>query len=286
MQTIHKRIIILTLIISLGLMLLNALSTLLGMFELSAFLFNLIDALGFHPGKEGLQQYPWGIISYPWVHYEVIPLLLNLLLLWTIGELFLKEYRGAALLSIYLGGATLGASFYGLACYIASLIGATPSILTLFGSSASICALCFALAVSQPNMRVQVPVIGSANLLAVIIVLYALSAVLSASHNWGGMMAHLGGAVYGIVWGLCRLRGYKDYPTTWIECLLDYLHHKQQKYKVHQPFNTRPTAEQVAQFRKNYKKDEELERILTKIRYSGYSSLSDAEQAYLKKTKD
>ena len=169
------------------------------------------------------------------------------------------------ILSIFFGGSIVGALSYTLALTTLDYFSVWPTALHLVGSSAGIYALCFALGLSQPKLRIRLPLLGQVNFLVIILITYALS-VLLGEHNWGGIVAHLGGALYGVVWGLVRAQGGRDYPTQWLAKLKIPKKRKEQALSISSS-------------------DKELERIITKLRHSGYTSLSEDEKIYLQKYK-
>lgn len=266
----YTKLAVVILVASLCLPLALSLAALLGMPSVSFGIARLMNALGFLPDVRDLMYQPWGLLTYTFVHYDIYQLLINMLALWAVGKLFSRQYDERAILAIFLGGSLLGALSYGLVVFLLQAVGYNPSTLGLFGSSAGIYALGFALALARPRLRVRVPLLGQVNFLIGLLVLYTLSVALGTS-NWGGIVAHLGGALYGIVWGLVRQQGGRDYPS---ECLAKLL-----------PCLGTDAKESRGRRLQFQERDLTLERIMQKIRQSGYSSLSESERNYLQQYK-
>lgn len=273
----HKRLIAFTLIVSLVLPFAEALSGLVGWVDTSLAVHRLIDGLGFSPTGYGLHYQPWGIVSYPFIHYDVLLLLVNMLVLWAVGDVFDRIHSDKAIFPIYIMGSITGGLCYALVLWVIELLGFNPVALPLFGSSAGIYALCFALAMSRPQMKVRLPIVGQTNFLIVLVILYALTTLLGFA-NWGGVVAHLGGALYGLCWGLVAQQGGRDYPTEWWCQSTAWLSSVLCRKSRRMPIKNKGSRAKARQ------EDIALARILIKIRRSGYASLTEEEKAYLKQT--
>ena len=156
---------------------------------------------------------------------------------------------------------------------------------TLVGASASVLAIAIATAVREPEYRINLMLIGQVRLkyFALFIVLFDMLYV--GSNNAGGHIAHLGGALAG--WWFARgiSQGYDI--TSWVNACIDFLgglfvkrQRKPRKPKMKVHVNNARTADYDYNANKKAQSDE-IDRILEKLKKSGYSSLSDEEKRKL-----
>ena len=148
-------------------------------------------------------------------------------------------------------------------------------------------AIAIATAVREPDYKINLLFIGPVKLkyFALIIVLFDMLYV--SSNNAGGHIAHLGGALAG--WWFVRgfVKGYDI--TQWANVCMDAIGNlfskrerrpRKPKMKVH----VNNAAGRKADYEYNARKKEqsdEVDRILEKLKKSGYGSLSDSEKRRL-----
>lgn len=163
--------------------------------------FNAFYYLGFSPSNLSFRLYPWGMLTYPWVHISSYALLLNCLLLYGLGDLYERYgYGYKAYFSTFFWGSLLGAVCYAVVAYVYAMLSPYSMTYPLYGASAGICALAFALGIKRPRLRLSVAGFR-VNYLLLIVLAYAWT-ILFVGENIGGMLAHLGGAIYGSLIGL------------------------------------------------------------------------------------
>lgn len=191
---------------------------------------------------------PWSVVSYLFVHKDLIHLLVNLVSLYFFGLSFEKSYGRRHLLGLFLFGGALAALFYPLAMELARWLGFPMLRLPLLGCSGAVLALLVAEAFANPNRKVSFLGVAIANkyfaLLLVLVVLF-----LSDTKNIGGLFAHLGGALGGVLYALALKR---------IETRRDEIRFS--------------------------KKSIQLETLKEKVRTSGYNALSSEERKMLKES--
>lgn len=151
----------------------------------------------------------------------------------------------------------------------------------LLGASASVLAIVVAVSVREPNYPVQFLFIGTVRLKYVALFMVALDLLFMTSENAGGHIAHLGGALAGW-WFAAGLQSGHD-ATKWINLVCDWFAglgrpvKRKPKMKVHY-------GGRQADYEYNARKKEreaEIDRILDKLRKSGYNSLTDDEKKSL-----
>ena len=137
----------------------------------------------------------------------------------------------------------------------------------------------------EPDYRINLMLIGPVRLKYFALFIVLFDALYVGSNNAGGHIAHLGGALAG--WWFARgiAQGYDI--TRWANTCIDALGNlfrkrerkpRKPKMKVHT--NNSRTADYDYNARKKSKSDE-IDRILEKLKKSGYSSLTDEEKRKL-----
>jgi membrane associated rhomboid family serine protease len=223
----------------------------------------------------------WRFITFQFLHANITHLLLNLLALWIIGGL-VEEYLGRKrYAAYYLVCGVFGALLY----LILNLAGnfavhlATPptwmrfllfdSMATpLVGASAGIFGVLVAAAVVAPHVVVYVLGIIPARMRTVAMVLLAISIfnLARGSANAGGEAAHIGGAIAGWFF-IRRMHLLRDF--------FDVLGNSRST----KPSSVAPRAQRRRSLADP--EEQEIDRILAKIKSEGVSSLTDEERRAL-----
>lgn len=252
---------------------LNLVSTLLKLPQL-----NILPYLGVSSDIGETAIHLWTIITYMFVQYEFFHILFNMIILYVFGRIFLSYFNAKQLGGLYFMGGVAGALLYMLAFNtIPFYLDFNPSY--LIGASASVTAILFAAAFYNPNLEIRVfffPV----KIVYVAIVIFVLDFVaLGSPANPGGHVAHIGGAIVGYLFAHQYTKG-KDI-TRWINNIIDFVVNlfskKPRKMKVKY---SRPKTDR--EYNKDkHQNDQEIDRILDKIKESGYSGLSSEEKKRL-----
>ena len=226
-------------------------------------------------------HHPWTLLTYMFSHTGFVHLICNVLMLYWFGQLFMTFFNQRDLVGVYLLGGMVGGLTYLLAFNIVPYyVQHGPNF--LLGASASVMAIVVSTAVISPDYRVRIPLIGSVKIewVAVATVLISLLSITSA--NAGGELAHLGGALAGYLFA----KAYKKNKNIvgWINTLLDKLTNLLKKrpsmnVSYENPSSVRETDEEYNARKKQ--KNDEIDRILDKIKQSGYDSLTSDERKKL-----
>ncbi len=221
---------------------------------------------------------PWTLVSYMFFHTGFIHILFNILMLYWFGKLFLEFFSQKDLVGLYLIGGIAGGIFYILAYHIFPFFAGKIDDSYLLGASASVLGIIVAVAVTAPDYPVRLVLIGEIRLKWIAIAAVVISLLNVASSNAGGEIAHLGGALTGYVFAIRYKKG--NNITTWISRFLDKLvdlFQKKPKLKVKYQ---RPMTDQEYN-RKKKQENDNIDRILEKIKKSGYESLTKEEKQEL-----
>jgi membrane associated rhomboid family serine protease len=228
-----------------------------------------------------LQRF-WTPVTYMFLHEGVWHFFFNMLTFFWFGKIFLMYFSEKQLVGLYLIGGLAGALFYVAAYNLFPYFAPELHNSILMGASGSIMAIIVATAFRSPNMELQVLFLGGIKLkyIAVFVVLTSLFGV--TSNNGGGEIAHLGGALAGYLFFLSLQQG-KD-MTSGLNHLLDRVsdlfHRPKMRVKSNPYAKTKPMTD--AKYNMNKARNiADIDRILDKIKSSGYESLSSDEKKRL-----
>ncbi len=223
---------------------------------------------------------PWTIITYMFVQFRFLHLLVNMWMLFWFGRIFLQIYDSKQLLGVYVLGGLFGTALYIIMFntfhfYADQLNGAI-----LLGASGSVVAIIAAAAFGAPQMELQMMFIGRVKLLYVGLAAILIDLISITEANGGGHIAHLGGAFGGYLF-ISMLKRNTDI-TRWIVRIIGTIQSwfkprkkSNMKVKWKRPANEQEYRDQRAQ------KNDEIDRILDKLKKSGYESLSADEKRKL-----
>ena len=228
-------------------------------------------------------QQPWSIVTYMFLHGGILHLLFNMLWLYSFGQLFLLFYSARHFRGLYLFGGLCGGLLYMFAYNVFPYFHPHSAGSYLLGASASVLAIVIATAVREPEYRVNLVLFGQIRLKYLALIVIVADLLFITSNNAGGHIAHLGGALAGW-WFATGLRKGTD-VTKWINALIDWLMGgwkitrtpKKPKMKVH--YGGRSSDYDYNARKKE--QDAEIDRILDKLKKSGYQNLTTEEKQRL-----
>ncbi|MBR8704568.1 rhomboid family protein [Bacteroides pyogenes] len=229
---------------------------------------------------------PWSILTYMFIHADFLHILFNMLWLYWFGILFLRSFTARHLLGVYVLGGICGGLLYMIAYNIFPFFSDSVIYSVLIGASASTLAIVAAIAYREPDYRVYLLFFGAVRLKYLALVAVGADLLLITSGNAGGHIAHLGGALSGLCFAAFLNKGVD--LTGWINKLFDGVAalfrkdtwRRKPKMKVHY----RPNADRARDYDYNARKkaqSDEVDRILEKLKRSGYESLTTEEKKSL-----
>ncbi len=241
---------------------------------------------------------PWTIVTYMFSHYGVLHILFNMLWLYWLGRIFLECFTPRQLGGLYVLGGLAGAVLY-LAAY--NLLPALESQKgALIGASASVMAIVIAISVYRPNYQIGLLFIGGISLKWIALVTVFIDLIGIESGNQGSHIAHLGGMLMGLWFGLSIKSGHDI--TSWInhciDALVSFFSKGNMKRNAWKPtggksFNghqeskkkNKAKAKEAGSAQSNKSQtivdEERLDEILGKLKRSGYGALTDEEREFL-----
>lgn len=225
---------------------------------------------------------PWTLITYMFLHQDFFHILFNMLTLYWFGKIFLFSFTEKQLTGLYLAGGLLAALFYILALNFFPYFEPVVPVTILMGASGSIMAVIIAAALRSPDLEVRLLLIGAVKMKYIALATVLISFFGITGKNAGGELAHLGGALCGYFF-VVSLRKGNDI-TRWINFLLDKLTDLFRPRKLKTTGRKQNGARKMtdAEFNMNKARNmAEIDKILDKIKKSGYDSLSAEEKRKL-----
>jgi membrane associated rhomboid family serine protease len=223
---------------------------------------------------------PWTVITYMFLHIDFLHILFNMLWLYWFGQIFLLFFSERQLGGLYLLGGIAGAAMFLAAYHIFPYFRNVADSTFLMGASASVMAIVFAVSFYQKQYEINLIFLGRIKLIYLAAGVLIIDLLSMASDNAGGHIAHIGGALFGILFAN-RYRNGRDW-TKGINSLIDNivnLTKRKPRIKV-MPGGRRPETDMEYNARK-HEKMKDLDNILDKLKHSGYESLSADEKKRL-----
>lgn len=262
--------------INVGIFVLLRLTAIAGVFTSSFDLIDNVLHLVEMPSRLSiLASRPWTPVSYMFSQYDLLHLLFNMLWLYWFGTLFNMRCTSRQLFALYIYGGIAGGVLFLAGYNLLPLFAGTDG--WLIGSSASVMAIVTATAILMPDFRMNLLFFGSVALKWIAIASIVLVLVGISGTNAGGEIAHVGGILTGVLFAL-RLKKGRDI-TLPFNSGLDRVSNlwtilsparRADRHIPEEPASGSAVSERA-----------ELDRLLDKIRKSGYSGLSSDERRRL-----
>ncbi len=225
----------------------------------------------------------WTYFTYMFVHQGFFHILFNMLWLYWMGRIVSDLYGSQRVLIMYIFGGLAG----GILFTLTATLGLIPSHSFLIGASGGVLAVMTGTAALLPDYQIKLLLIGPVKLKYLALVGFILSTVLDFTQNLGGKIAHVGGAAFGLIYGLQLKKGTEitDKPVAVLRTIISAFKPEKKMKVVHKNKSKNNASTKV--FTGNYANLSETERqqkvdvILDKISQSGYDSLSKAEKDFL-----
>ncbi|MBQ4822691.1 rhomboid family intramembrane serine protease [Aquimarina sp. MMG016] len=231
---------------------------------------------------ESLILQVWGVLTYSFLHFDFWHIFWNMLILYWFGQYVLNLFTEKRFLTIYLLGAICGGILFVVAYNVFPVLNGTMAY--LIGASAAVRAIMIFIAAYTPNSEVRIIFFNVKLWQIGLFVVLSDLIQLPNSGNAGGLIAHLGGAVFGYLYAI-QLKKGKDIGA-WFEKLMDgiatmFKPKKKSPLKtVHKSKSRKTTAKKTKTATKN-PNQAQIDAILDKISKSGYDSLTKEEKDFL-----
>lgn len=221
---------------------------------------------------------PWSLLTYMFMHGSLMHLFFNMLWLYVFGRYFLQKFDTRQFLTVYLAGGLTGGIFYMVGYNVFPYYAPYLSTALLSGASAAILAITLTVAVYRPEEELMLMFLGRLKMKWLAVIMIVIDLLSLTGGNGGGSLAHLGGAVLGILAGLYL-------KSRWQGRL-----HIDRKRSTGRQARTRKyhrsTEERTVDIDQAYRdrrrrEEDRRDAILDKIKASGYDSLTAEEKKYL-----
>jgi len=239
----------------------------------------------------------WTPITYMFVHFDFWHIFSNMLWLYFMGRIFTQCFNNRQTLGLYLMGGLGGALLFVLFYNVFPIFHAHRAVSTCVGASAAISAIVIALCASRPNFEIRIFGIFPLTLkwLGILYVVFDVFQI--RGDNAGGHIAHIGGAIVGLLFALGIRKG-KDI-TSWINSIIDWIvsvwpfgksktGHKTKmrvsyintEYTEHADDSASKMSD--GDFNQQKAADQQrIDEILDKISKTGYNNLTKEEKEFL-----
>jgi len=222
---------------------------------------------------------PWSLVTYGFLHNGIFHLLWNMYVLYISGRILLNLFNSKRFINVYFLGIMLGGMFFLL---IDTLFLQSNSV--LLGASAGVMAVLIFVCTYIPNQEVRI-IFFNVKLwqIGLFVVLVDLIQISNGGSNFGGRIAHLGGAFLGYMYARQLMQG-RDIGagfSKFLDGLANLFNPKEKTAPMKTVYKNKASA---AKSKAKYDKDSrqrQIDTILDKISKSGYESLSKAEKDFL-----
>jgi membrane associated rhomboid family serine protease len=222
---------------------------------------------------------PWTLVTHLFVHYDVLHILFNMITLYFGYQLFTTYLDNRKYLNVYFVSGFSGAIVYLISVNVFPLFDGLTLNSSAAGASAATLGALIAICAFQPDGHVNLFGVVRVQLRWLAIIFVLLDLINLRNGNEGGHLAHLGGALFGFIWGI-RLHSGQDLASflnpVWLLFSGKRESSKKSKLKVtHRQKITRSSDLSPSE------KQKQIDIILDKISRSGYDSLSKEEKSIL-----
>jgi membrane associated rhomboid family serine protease len=222
------------------------------------------DYLAFHSSPSLWPTHFYTLLTYQFVHADFLHLLVNMLVLYWIGQLLLDFIKPRQFHLIYLTGGICGALFFALIYNLIPAFQPAHGDALLVGASAAVMAVFSALVTLVPDYNLRLMLLGNIKIKYLLLIYVLLDLIgITSSTNAGGSLSHLGGVLFGFAY-IKMLKNGSD---------ISLIFRKKPKLKVVKNENQKNTSTTFNQ--------KEIDTILDKISKFGYDKLSKDEKEIL-----
>lgn len=213
---------------------------------------------------------PWSLFTYAFLHNNFFHLFSNLLILYYIGDLFNTFFNKKQLLYLYFYGVFSSSILFIIVGYFFNANS------LLVGASGAVTALFVAVATKIPHYKIRLILFGDVKLWVLATIWVSLSLLQLTTNNFGGAVAHIGGALMGYFYVSFHLFQFDWNAFVNFSPKKDVS--KKSKLKT---VHKKNTIKKTDLNKSEQEKQTKIDAILDKISKSGYDSLTQDEKSFL-----
>src|SRR5690606_23228832 len=162
---------------------------------------------------------PWSLITYGFLHFGFFHILFNMIWLYWFGQFVLNLFTGKRLLTVYMLGALFGGLLFVLSYNFFPVFDNHQGY--LIGGSGAVNAIMISIATYTPNTQFQIFTF-TIRLWQIALFLFLFDLIrIPSSGNAGGLMAHVGGGIFGYVYAVQLAKG--NDIGKWFENFMDWI---------------------------------------------------------------
>ncbi|SHK34505.1 Membrane associated serine protease, rhomboid family [Rhodothermus profundi] len=249
--------------------------------------------LALNPDWPAILTHPWQLVTYNFLHLQpgfwgLIHILFNMLWLVWIGREYEELHGSHRLLALYVIAGVGGGLLTVVLHMLFPGVGAFGGL--VHGASASVLGVLMAVAILYPFKSVALFLLGPIRLLYLVLIFLALD-VLFMAGGGTAVGAHLGGALFGLLYAKAEQRGIE--LAGWARVFFQRRRaRRRQPVAAETGWSLRRVGAWMEQRRgsaaesrgsaaRERSLEEEVDRILDKISAHGYDSLTEEEKRIL-----
>lgn len=204
----------------------------------------------------------WTLFTYMFTHLDFWHLFWNMVLFYFMSQVFFTIMGQKKLLYLYVMSGLSG----GVLMLVLGLI--FPSAFSnaiLLGASAAVLGVGAVMAVYSPNYKVYLFGAFELSYKYFFLITFALSTIIDLSVNTGGKISHIGGTLFGLIYGYYLKRGTDLFNLSF-------------NFKRKSTYEARTIEMPRARQTKGKNDEQNMNELLDKISKSGYDSLTKSEK--------
>jgi membrane associated rhomboid family serine protease len=214
-------------------------------------------------GNEFLYKF-WTIFSYMFTHANLGHLFWNMVLFYFMAQIFFTIMGQKKMLYLYvMSGLTGGAMVLILGLLFPGSFGNS----ILLGASAAVLGVGAVMAIYSPNYRVYLFGIFEMPYKYFYLLTFGISTIIDLSVNTGGKISHIGGALFGVIYGYYLKQGTDLFELSLVPRKKKQLKVVSHNKSYNDSFNQKKSSD-----------EQTMNELLDKISKSGYDSLTKNEK--------
>lgn len=222
---------------------------------------------------------PWTWVTHMFLHVGFFHLLFNMLYLYWFGRIAGDLIGDRRIFPLYFIGGWFGVILFMLFALLTPWI---PEQSYAYGASAAVLALTAAAGAIAPDYEIRLIFLGNVKLKYIVAVLILIDLLSIGGLNTGGHIAHLGGVLWGFLYVYLLRQGYEtgDFINRILDIKLFARTGRRTSKKSYQPV-MRMQVKRNTSTSDAVDFEEELDRILDKIKNKGFDKLTKEEKKFL-----